>query len=115
MPAVLICSIDPVRRHFITVLAQQDRDRTMLDSRIYCPAEQLLDLLRTGGRRDIPVLRSPCQDRIAHAAAYCIRLVTVELQIINDHQHFSRQIYLHLKLFFLKLYHILRRSFFSRL
>ena len=102
MSAVLICSIDPVRRHFITVLSQQDRDRTVLDSRIHRPAEQFLDLLRAGGRCDIPVLRSPGQDRIAHAAPHRIRLVAVELQIINYHQHFSGQLYLHLKLLFPK-------------
>ena len=98
MPSVLIFSVDPIRRHFKSVITHHDGHRTVCDPGVYRPAEKSFDLLRFRGRRNIPVFRLPAQDAVTHTAADNIRLVTALLDHIQYLSDFFRQIYLHTNL-----------------
>ena len=60
----------------------------------------LLELQKKFGLRfcrgsDVPVLRSPGQNRIPDTSAHCESFISMELKIINNHQHLPWQCYLH--------------------
>ena len=98
MTAVFICAVNTVCRDLKAVFSHNDSYGPVLDPGVHSPPKQLFDLLGLCRGRDIPVLRTFCQDRISDAPAHCESLVAVKLQIIDDHHYFSWQNYLHVAL-----------------
>ena len=95
MPAVLVFPVNPVRCHLVAFASDQNGYRPVLNTRVYRVRKQLLDLLRSGGCRNIPVVRNPMQKRIPDTASHRIGLIPRMVQRIQDGFYRSRQTYLH--------------------
>ena len=77
MASVQVISVDPVSRNLKRFLFQKHRHSAVFDTGIHGLTEYLLDVLRPGRSRNIPVLRLPCKNRIAYAAADGISLKAI--------------------------------------
>ena len=80
MTAILICAINPVRRHLKALFSIHDRHRAMLNARVDRPWKQRLYLLRRRRCRNIPVPRCAPQNGIPHTASDHIGLIPGPLQ-----------------------------------
>ena len=87
MTAILICTVNSISRHLITVFANHYCNCSVFYSCINRPAKYFLDCFWFCRRCDIPVLRFSRQNRISHAATYCKCIISCKLQIINDKQY----------------------------
>ena len=84
-----VAGLDPIRRHLDLVAAVPHDDRTEAVE-IERAAEDLLDLLRRGAGRDVPVVRVDAANGIADRAADDVRLVAGSDELRDDALHVGR-------------------------
>src|SRR6266542_2711984 len=80
---IRVVSLDAIGRDLDLVVARADDDRSEA-VRVQGSGEELLDLLRRGIRRDVPVLWVDAADRVAHAAADDVRIVAGLVELRHD-------------------------------
>ena len=86
MPAIGICAINPVGGYLQCLPFKQHGHCAMGKSRRHngILAENLFQLLRQRGGRDVPVLRHPPHQRIAHASANSVGFIPGSVQPGNN-------------------------------
>ena len=95
MTAVFVLAIDPVGGDFVAFLPKHDRDGPVLNSCIYRPSEELLDILRHGIGGDIPVPGLPSKKRISNTPSHNIGLKAGLMDGVQDYFRIIRHINLH--------------------
>ena len=91
MTRVAVLAVYAEGGNFITFLPDHDGHGAVGDAGIDCAAETFFDLFRTGGRRDVPVVRLPAEDRVAHAAAHRVGRIACAAEDIEDHFYRFRE------------------------